>query len=163
MTDLELESALRRVTRRSIAGILVVGAGTFAMGLFAALCGALRLDPDMRHYSALMWAAYGGMVCFFCAVGLLMAVSAVFVVPRRGRQFVERVMKRPETISRLWLILAKHKYNPADQPGQLGTSTSLAAQTVDDKHFQFMVPGDEAEALLQAIAARAPGAKIGPP
>ncbi len=163
MTDQELETHLRRATRGSVGGIVLVGGGTGAMGLFAGLCGLFRGDPGMRHYSPGMWLAYGLVVTFFCGVGALMVVSGLFIVPRKGEDFIDRVLRRPESFTRLWLLLAKSKYNPADAPGQLGVSTSLCADTDDGKHFQFMVKGGEARALLAELSARAPQATLGPP
>ena len=163
MNDQQLEAELRRATRGSIAGISLVGVGTFVMGLFAGLCGFFRWDPEMAEYGTGTWVAYIAMVVFFLVVGFGMGVAAVFVVPRKGRDFVDRVMRRPESFSRLWLLLVKHKYNPASAPGQVGVGTSLCADTVDGVHFQFMVKGANADGLLQAIAARAPNAKLGPP
>jgi hypothetical protein len=162
MDDATLEAALQRMTRRTGSGGLFVGFGTLAMGAVAGLCGVFRVDPDMRAFRPPMWAAYGGMVCFFIAVGLLMIVSSVVLVPKKGRDFVDRVMRRPETLSRLYLQVVRSRYNPNREPGQLGVGTSIVAETTDGKHFLFTVPGAEAEALLQAIAARAPGALIGP-
>ena len=163
MTNSELESTLRQMTRGSVTGILLVGAGTFAMGFLAMLCGLFRVDPDMRHYSHGMWIAYVLMVLFFSGIGGLMVVSGVFIVPRKGNDFVDRVLHRPETITRIWLLLVKSQYTPGNQPGQLGVGTSLCAQTSDGKHFQFTVKGAIAQELLNEIAQRAPNALIGPP
>lgn len=163
MTDAELEAALRRATKGSVTGALVVGGGTFAMGVLAALCGVFRWDPGMRHYRPGMWVAYGAMVLFFGGAGSLVVLSGLFWMPRRGREFVDRVMRRPETLTRVWLLLVKSKYNPADSPGQIGVGTSLCAQSSDGKHYQFVVKGADARALLAAVAARAPKAVVGPP
>ncbi|MDP2310625.1 MAG: hypothetical protein Q8P18_31690 [Pseudomonadota bacterium] len=163
MTDAELEASLRRVTRGSAAAGLVVGAGTLAMGVLAAMCGLFGWDVEMATYSTTMWVAYGGMVCFFTAVGLLMAASSLILVPRRGNDFVNRVMRRPETLARVWLLLVKSNLNPNNAPGQLGVGTSLCAITTDNKHFQFVVPGRDAEALIAEIVARAPHVRVGPP
>ena len=141
---------------------MVLGFGTLGMGAVAGLCGIFRVDPDMRTFRPPMWAAYGGMVCFFVVVGLLIIVSSAVLVSRKGRDFVDRVMRRPETLSRLYLLVVRSRYNPNREPGQLGVGTSIVAETTDGKHFLFTVPGKEAEALLQAIASRAPGALIGP-
>ncbi len=123
MDDATLEATLHRVTKRTGFGGAVVGVGTFGMGVIAALCGLFRVDPGMRRFGAGMWAGYGGMVCFFVVVGAAMVVSSVLIVPRKGAELVDRVMRRPETLARIW---------------------------------------KEAEALLAAIAARAPGARVGP-
>lgn len=163
MTDRELEAELRKATRGSVAGIVLVGGGTGAMGVFAGLCGLFRGDPDMRHYSPPMWLAYAVMVAFFCGVGAVMVFSGLFIVPRKGDDFVDRVLRRPGCFTRLWLLLAKSKYNPADSPGQIGVSTSLCADTDDGKHFQFMVKGAIADALLAELSRRAPQATVGPP
>lgn len=163
MTDAELEAALRSASGGTQRGALVVGAGTTVMGVLAGLCGAFRWDHEMVRWKTTMWVAYGGMVCFFLGIGALMIVVALFVQPRKGRELVERVLQRPETISRVWLIVHKHKYNPATQPGQLGTATALGVNTTDQRHYQVNVPGARAREILQAIAARAPQAEIGPP
>lgn len=163
MTNTELESTLRQMTRGSVTGILLIGAGTFGMGFLAMLCGLFRVDPDMRHYSHTMWIAYILMVLFFSGVGGLMVISGFFIVPRRGNDFVDRVLHRPETLTRIWLLLIKSQYTPNAQPGQLGVNTSLCAQTNDGKQFQFTVKGAIAQNLLNEIAQRAPHAQIGPP
>lgn len=163
MTNSELETSLRKMTQGSRWGIFFVGTGTFLLGFFAGVCGVFRGDPDMRHYSHAMWLAYALMVAFFGGVGLLTMVWGLFVVPRNGNDFVNRVLHHPETITRIWLLLVKSNYTPANQPGQLGVSTSLCARTQDGKHFQFMVNGRQAQTLLEEIARRAPNATLGPP
>jgi hypothetical protein len=163
VNDDQLEAALRRTTHTSAAGGVVVRLVCMAMGGAAALCGLLRVDPGMRHYSMGMWAVYAIAVALALGFGLLITSSALVLVPRRGNDFVDRVMHRPETLTRVWLLLVKHKYNPNSAPGQLGVGTSICAQTSDNKHFQFMVRGADANELLVAIAQRAPGIAVGPP
>lgn len=163
MTDAELEATLRKAIGRSTASTLVIGIGVFLLGLFALACGLFRWDPEMNSYGPGMWAGYAGVVCLMLATGVGVVVSAVLILPRKAEDFIERVMKRPYTITRLWLLLVKHKYNPADKSGQLGVGTSLCAQTSDNKHFQFVIHGKNAEALLSAIAARNKDVRIGPP
>jgi hypothetical protein len=135
----------------------------YLCGLLAIACGLFRWDPDMASYGPGMWVGYAGVVCLFLATGLGVTVAAVLIVPRKAEDFVERVRRRPHTIFRLWLLLVKHKYNPANKTGQLGVGTSLFAQTTDNKHFQFVIHGQSAEALLAAIAERNKDVVLGPP
>lgn len=163
MTDSVLRDALSAASGRGARNAGVLGGGTFLMGALAGLCGLLRVEPAMRHWRPGMWAAYGGMTCFFLGVGALVVVSALFVMPRRGREVVDRVFQRPDTIARVWLRLVKSRYNQADRPGQLGVGTSLCFDTTDGRHYQIVVPGAQAEALLDAVVVRVPGVKVGPP
>lgn len=162
MTDRELEAALRKATRGSTVGVGVVGAGTLTMGTGAFGCGVLRLDPEMAGYSTGMWVAYGLMVLLFVGGGFAMVAAAVFILPNQGWEFVDRVLRRPETITRLYLVVTKTRGMHNPRPGQLGTSTSLAAESNDGHRYQFVVKGADAEVLLAAIAARAPQANHGP-
>lgn len=163
MTDQALRDTLTAASRGTSRNAALVGFGTLGMGGLSGLCGLLRLDPDMRHWKMMMWAAYAGMTLFFLGVGVLMIGSALFILPRKGNDLVDRVFNRPDTVARVWLLLIKSKYNPNDQAGQLGVATSLCLDTTDGVHHQITVRGAEAETILAAIVARAPNAKVGPP
>lgn len=163
MTDAELEATLRKAIQRSTASTLVIGVGVSLMGMLALACGLFRWDPEMNSYGAGMWAGYAGVVCVMLATGVGVVASAVLILPRKAEDFIERVTKRPYTITRLWLLLVKHKHNPANKTGQLGVGTSLCAQTSDNKHFQFVIHGPNAQQLLQAIADRNKDVILGPP
>jgi hypothetical protein len=163
MTDAQLQAALRAALRRSTASTFLLGVGIFLLGLLALACGLFRWDPEMNSYGPGMWAGYAGVVCLFCATGMGMVVAAVLILPRKAEDFIDRVIRRPHTIKRLWLHLVKHKYNPNNKTGQLGVDTSLCAETTDNRHFQFVVHGPNAEALMMAIAARNTDVLLGPP
>ena len=163
MTDDQLQAALRTTLRRSTASTFLLGVGIFLLGMLELACGLFRWNPEMNSYGPGMWAGYASVVCLFCATGLGRVVAAVLILPRKAEDFIDRVIRRPHTIRRLWLYLAKYKYNRHNQTGQLGVGTSRCAQTTDGKQFQFVVHGNNAEALLEAVANRNRDVLLGPP
>lgn len=153
MAEHDALDRIRAATTKTARVMIVLGIGTFLLGLFMMALHLFEIDSEAQDMGTAALVALYGFGGLFVVVGVLMAYMGLFKMAAKGQRLIAVLVSEPARLTRL-----EYKTVQAQgAPGELGKAHQLLFH-VDGKAIALQVKRDDVQPILTYVGAQAPHA-----